>query len=82
MLIAEHKLGMERIIKIPWNNRNIIRINKWLKLELDHKGFFGRNGKRIGYKTDGRWLKYMFYHFPEYPLDGVNGGQITGRLPI
>ena len=67
--MQEHKKGKERVIKVRWDQRNLDRINKWLGLKMDFTGFFYKGNNKIGYKTAGPALKYMYYHFPEYELN-------------
>lgn len=49
-----------RQVKVKWNQRNIERMTKWLKLDQDFSGRFNSPyGK--GYKTAS--AKYMTYVF-------------------
>jgi hypothetical protein len=64
MIKIETKEGsIERVIKVPWNQRSIDRMRRWFKLEYDFSGFILWNGFRVGYKTAGPALKNMYFHF-------------------
>ena len=68
-MLIETNNGMERVLKVKWNKRCIDRVYKWLKLKGDYSGFVYRNGKKIGYKIEGKWLKHMFFYFPNYEIN-------------
>jgi hypothetical protein len=69
-MIIEHKNGIERVLKVRWTPRCLGRVKRWLRLEYDFGGFILKNGKRIGYKTAGPGLRHMYFHFPEYKMEG------------
>ena len=68
-MISEHKNGIERVLKVRWTSRCLDRVKRWLALDYDYSGFILRGGRRIGYKTAGPGLRYMYFHFPEYKME-------------
>ena len=54
-------MNITRKIKMRWTARNVERIHKWLKINSDFRGWFERDGKRIGYKLCGNgYITFVF----------------------